>query len=345
MKPKFNPRTLVFLLLIFAGGWFLFHRQEIRNVSDAWQIASRQIRSLGGGSANLIQAVSGEAPGSKPNPAGVVRIASFNLHNYGSAKSKRTHVMESYAKIIRQFDLVAIQGIRTDDSNVIAALLDEVNRDGAHYGILTSPRLGRLVPPLQYAFLFDTRRIQPVDKPYVVADPEGLLQRPPFVGWFRAIGPAPEAAFTFSLVNWLVEAPVADKETMHVAKLLDAVRRDGRGEDDVIVAGTLQIADEELTPLLAGTTYQWLVRSVPTVTEGDWQLDNFIIDSPATVEFTGRSGSFDFLREFNFNVAQSLEISEHLPIWAEFFPEEGRASGLVATETAIIVPPGVVETR
>lgn len=345
MKSKFNPRSLLFVLMIFAGGWFLFHRQEIRNVSDAWQIANRQIRFLSGGSATLIQTVSGEDPANHRNSTGVLRIASFNLHNYGLAKSKRFHVMESYAKIIRQFDLVAVQGIRTDDSNVIAALLDHVNRQGGSYGILTSPRLGRQVPPQQYAFLFDTRRVQPIDKPYVVADPAGLLQRAPFVGWFRAIGPAPEQALTFSLVNWHIESTAAEKETPHLAKLIDAVRQDGRGEDDVIVAGTLQIGEQELTPLLAGSAYQWLVRAVPTVTDGDWELDNFIVDSKATVEYTGRSGSFDFLREFNLNVAQSLEVSEHLPIWAEFFLEEGRSSGLVATESSLIVPHEGAETR
>lgn len=345
MKSKFNPRTILFLLMILAGGWFLFHRQEINNLSDAWQIANRQIRSLSGSSANLIQAVNSNDPISQRPANGVLRMASFNLHNYGLAKSKRFHVMESYAKIIRQFDVIAIQGIRTDDSNVVAALLDQVNRQGGSYGILTSPRLGLQTTPLQYAFLFDTRRVQPMDKPYVVADPEGLLQRPPFVGWFRAIGPPPEHAFTFSFVNWLVDASVAEKETLHLAKLLEAVRQDGRNEDDVIIAGTIQINEHELTPLLAGTTYQWLIRSVPTVTDGDWQLDNLIVDSKATVEFTGRSGSFDFLREFNFNVAQSLEVSEHLPVWAEFFLEEGRSSGLVATESTLIVPRAGVEIR
>lgn len=345
MKSKPNPRTILFVLAILAGGWFLFHRQEIQNVSDAWQLANRQIRSLTGGSAKIIQAVSSEGPAaSRPNN-GAIRIASFNLHNYGLAKSKRFHVMESYAKIIRQFDLIAIQGIRTDDSNVIAALLDQVNREGGSYGILTSPRLGRQVPPLQYAFLFDTRRVQPVDKPYVVADPEGLLQRPPFVGWFRVIGPAPDQAFTFSLANWMVEAAAVEQEAQHLGKLLEAVRQDGRGEDDVIVAGTIQVNEQELTPLLAGTTYQWLIRSVPTVTDGDWQLDNFVVDVKATVEYTGRSGNYDFLREFNLNIAQSLEVSEHLPVWAEFVSVEGLTSGLVASESSLIVPPARVETR
>ncbi len=333
------------LLLILGGGWFLFHRDEIRNVSDAWQVAGRQFRAISGNSANLFPVAADDEVVSTVRSSDALRIASFNLHNYGIVKSKRFHVMEAYAKIIRQFDLVAIQGIRTEDSNVIAALLDQVNKQGGNYGILTSPRLGRQVPPLQYAFIFDTRRIQPVDKPYVVADPEGLLQRPPFVGWFRAIGPPPDQALTFSLVNWLIDASVAETESRHLVNVYQAVRQDGRQEDDVIIAGTVQFDPNELTPVLAGSNLQCLIRSVPTVVDGNWQPDNLIVDSQATVEFSGRSGNYDFLREFNLNVAQSLEISEHLPIWAEFFREEGRSSGLVASETTVIVPSGAAETR
>lgn len=345
MKPKFNPRTILFVILILVGGWFLINRDEIRNLSDAWHVANRQIKSLSGGTAALLQTSDSDVTTQTSQNAGVLRIASFNLHNYGLVKSKRFHVLEAYAKIFRNFDVIAVQGIRTDDSNVIATLLDHINKGGGSYGILTSPRLGRQVPPLQYAFIFDTRRVQPIDKPYVVSDPEGLLQRPPFVGWFRAVGPIPEQAFTFSMVNWIVDSEAAEKEVPHLANLCRAVRQDGRQEDDVVVAGTLQFDSNELVPMLAGSDFQCLIRAVPTVADGDWQIDNFVIDSKATIEFTGRSGNFDFLREYNLNVAQSLEISEHLPIWAEFYVHEGRSSGLVASESSPITRPAGAEIR
>ncbi|MBL8890604.1 MAG: hypothetical protein JNL67_11555 [Planctomycetaceae bacterium] len=345
MKPKFNPRTILFGTLILVGGWFLFHRNEIRNLSDAWQVANRQIHSLSGGTASLLQTSEIAPTGQSSQKPNVLRIASFNLHNYGLVKSKRFHVLDAYAKIFQNFDVVAVQGIRTDDSNVIATLLDHINKGGRAYGILTSPRLGRQVPPLQYAFIFDTRRVQPIDKPYVVSDPEGLLQRPPFVGWFRAVGPSPEQAFTFSMVNWLVDSAAAETEVPHLVNLCRAVRQDGRQEDDVLLAGTIQFDSNELTPLVAGSDFQCLIRAVPTVVDGDWQVDNFVCDSKATIEYTGRSGSFDFLREYNLNVAQSLEISEHLPIWAEFFLEEGRSSGLVASDPSPITRPAGAEIR
>lgn len=338
MKANFNPRSLLFVLIIVVGGWLLFHRDEIHNVSDAFQVASRQFGSLTAQSSNLLTSAPLVGPAASATdsqrPPGLLRVASFNLHNYGLAKSKRFHVMEFYGRIIRQFDIVAVQGIRTDDTNVIAALMDHVNRNGGQYGILTSPRVGRLTAPQQYAFIYDTRRVQPAGKPYVVSDPDALLNRPPFVGWFRCLGPSPERAFTFSLVNWHVEESTAEAELQHLLNLSKAVRQDGRQEDDVIVLGTLQAGDEQLAPLVAGSTFNWLVRSPSTLVDGAYQSDNLVIDGKSTVEFTGRSGVFDFLREFNLNIPQSLEVSEHLPIWAEFFVEEGRASGLVASDSS-----------
>ena len=50
----------------------------------------------------------------------------------------------------------------------------------------------------------------------------------------------------------------------------------------------------------------------------------------ATVEFTGRAGVFDFVREFNLTEQQALEVSDHFPIWAEFSSYEGGQPGRVA---------------
>jgi hypothetical protein len=300
-------------------------------------LAQRQFRSLTQQSSALFPVSGSPAADEGPRSGETVRIGSFNLHNYGSGKAKRTHVMQLYGKILRQFDVVAVQGIRTEDSNVIAALLDRVNEAGGGYAIITSPRIGQVGTPQQYAFIYNTRRIEPLGVPYVVSDPENLLNRPPFVGWFRCRGVTPQQAFTFSLANFQIDEAFVDQESRYLVDLCQAIRQDGRQEDDVILAGTLQMGDHELTPRLAGSSYNWLIRGQATAPDGDWQVDNFVLDPRATQEFTGRSGVLDFLRQENLNIAQALEVSEHLPIWAEFFIHEGRSSGLVATGSAAVV--------
>ena len=49
-----------------------------------------------------------------------------------------------------------------------------------------------------------------------------------------------------------------------------------------------------------------------------------------TVEFTGSCGVFDLMAEFGLSVDEALEVSDHLPVWAEFSVRESTAVGPVA---------------
>ena len=98
---------------------------------------------------------------------------------------------------------------------------------------------------------------------------------------------------------------------------LPRCRDDGRGEDDLIqpaisaapIGIGLRLAElARLRPAIAG---------VPTNTVGDRQEAN-IYYSSAVVEFTGRAGVLDLVRQFNLTVEQRLAISDHMPVWAEF---------------------------
>ena len=55
--------------------------------------------------------------------------------------------------------------------------------------------------------------------------------------------------------------------------------------------------------------------------------DNIVIDRRATVEFTGRTEVIDLMRRFNLTMAEAMEVSEHLPICAEFSVYEGGQAG------------------
>jgi hypothetical protein len=52
-------------------------------------------------------------------------------------------------------------------------------------------------------------------------------------------------------------------------------------------------------------------------------LDQILHPRNATDESIGRAGVFDFLREFNLSIEEALEISDHLPVWADYSIREG----------------------
>jgi hypothetical protein len=57
--------------------------------------------------------------------------------------------------------------------------------------------------------------------------------------------------------------------------------------------------------------------------------DNILFDRRATVEYTGRCGVVDLIRELDLTPQAALEISEHLPVWAEFSSYENGQRGHV----------------
>ena len=72
--------------------------------------------------------------------------------------------------------------------------------------------------------------------------------------------------------------------------------------------------------------------STTTNTRRTKQYDNIIFSQATTSEFTGDAGVLDLMRGFNLSEEAALEVSDHLPIWAEFSPYEDDGHGIIATK-------------
>ncbi len=254
-----------------------------------------------------------------------IRIASFQLGRLDEAKLANRRVADVLAHLIPQFDLVAVQGVRGKNQAVLVRLIDQVNAaSGRTYDFATCPTQRRDALEHYSAFLFDRARID-VDRATVhfVEDRLNRFLITPLVGAFRVRGTDPELAFTFTLINVETDPEHAAAELDLLADVYRAVRNDGRNEDDVIVLGDLEADDQHLGELgkLFGATA--LFSNVPTTTRGTRLADNMVIDRRATVEFTGRTEVIDLMRQFNLTMAEAMEVSEHLPICAEFSSYEG----------------------
>jgi len=260
-----------------------------------------------------------------------IRVASFNIQVFGVTKAGKTHVMEILARIVRQFDVVAVQEIRSKDQSLLPQFIDLINSTGRHYDYAIGPRLGRTSSKEQYSFIFDRASVE-IDRHqlYTVEDPDDLLHREPYVGWFRVRGPPSDEAFTFTLVNIHTDPDETEYELDVLDDVLRKVQDDGRNEDDVIILGDLNVDDRHMGQLGEFPGIAWTVSGTPTNTRGTAQYDNIVFHQRATTEYTGRSGVYDFLREFDLTVEQALEVSDHMPVWAEFSIYEGGIAGRVA---------------
>jgi len=264
-----------------------------------------------------------KAPPASPNDA--IKIASFNIEVFGEKKVHEAPVVDVLVKICRHFDIIAVQEVRSVQDNVLPLFVQALNADGSHYNFVIGPRLGRTSSKEQYAFIFDTDTIE-VDRNqlYTLEDPDDLLHREPLVALFRVRGLPPNQAFTFKLVNIHTDPDEVAKEMDVLDDTFYAIRdKDGVVEDDVILLGDLNADDKHFGELGRIPNLGHVISGHATNTRGTHQFDNIVFDSKNTVEFTGRGGVFDFMREYNLSLEDALLVSDHLPIWAEFSVFEG----------------------
>lgn len=295
------------------------------------------------------------AIGGQPQPPQpgepTIRIASFNIQTWGDSKAQKPYVQETIAQIIAQFDIVAIQEIRTQDEYFLTNFLrDYVNRGNQRrYAYVIGPRLGRSISTEQYAYIYNTATIEVNPSVlFTMQDPQDLLHREPYVAMFRTRAP-PERAFTFMLINIHTDPDVAKEEIDVLADVYDAIRRMPIGEDDVILLGDLNTNVPSSDPYVQPRTGRPLepkdlgrlgqipgiypvVRNEATNVRGTKIHDNILFHSGSTTEFTGRGGVVDIQRMFNLSQEQALMVSDHRPVWGEFSVYESTAPGRMAQQ-------------
>ncbi len=275
-------------------------------------------------------------PPGQPNSGPVIRIASFNVESLGNAKAAKQYVMVRLADIVRKFDVVALQEIRSTNDYLIPDFLQLVNNPGGNlpqrrYDHVIGPRVGRTTNQEQFLYLFDTDRIV-VDRQsvYTISDPDDLLFAEPLVATFTTREVNPDEAFTFTVVNNRTDPMRVKEELDALAEVYRVVRRSARQEDDVILVGDFHADDRHLSRLGQLPGIFPTIAGVWTNTRQDNQYDNVLIHQPSTTEYTGRSGVFDVMRNYNLTEQQALEISDHFPVWAEFSIYERDYAGRVA---------------
>ncbi|RMF43474.1 MAG: hypothetical protein D6753_05040 [Planctomycetota bacterium] len=270
-------------------------------------------------------------PGNAAQPAEpTIRIATFDLYPFDEEKLENPEAIGWLVDTLQQFDIVAVQGIQSERDDILPQLTTRANVGTRAYDYLIGPRVGRGDNRQQFAFLFDTRTVE-TDRfeLYTVEDPHDVLTYEPLAAWFRCKSVPAAQAFTFSFVNARINPAMLEQELHALPALVAALAHDGRQEDDWVLAGGFGVDAQRLDALgIPGVRI--LNRRHTTDLMGTAMVDNLLCPRAATIEFTGRAGVFDFLREFNLSDTDAAEVAGHLPVWAEFSCWEGNVPGKYA---------------
>ena len=309
-----RPSVGLLAMLAAAGSWLLLG-------GAPWRAMSVPLSETIPAAATWV----GGTPVAKTSQA-TIRLATLDLHEFGREQVESTDLLDLLGRSLHDFDLVALQHIVSPEPQMVPAIVDHLNAAGGHWDYAVSLPTGREQPRQQFAFLFRPERVMLDRKSlYHVLDPDDVLNHEPYVAAFRAAGVDADTAFTFTVVNTLVSDQFAEsrREQQALWNVFQAVRNDGRGEDDVILLGNFGASTTDLSRLLPSTDIAWAVIERPTNVDRDQQSVNLFFSRSATIEFTGRSDVKDLVRDLNLSIDQVKRLSTSLPVWAEFSVYEG----------------------
>jgi deoxyribonuclease-1-like protein len=277
--------------------------------------------------------------GNSPTEANndTITIASFNIQIFGVSKAGKPEVMDILAQIIRRYDIVAIQEIRDISETAIVDLRNEVNSDGGTYEVITSPRLGRTSSKEQYAFMYDTAAIS-YKNLSVTYDDDGDLdginniddsmntdtyEREPYAALFGTTS----GSFDFVLVNIHIKPDDATAEINLLPDVIDFVST-SLGEPDIICLGDFNAdgsyySEDDYLTVFPATDYLWLIPNTldTTVAVSDNTYDRFATTIDLANDYAESFGVLYFDQEYDFSALAITpnKVSDHYPIWAEFY--------------------------
>ena len=257
-----------------VGGWYASANYSLevhRSAEGKFQYVRIVPRTASGSVPS--EGAADQPPAAPPAPA--IRMATFNLDGLDDNRLANPKVCDSLVRILSRFDVVALQHIHSGNRGVLMRLKDQINATGRCFDFVTCPTLDRDPAEIYNAMLFDATTVE-VDHSTVhsVDAPPGTFHVLPLVAEFRVRGPPPSEAFTFALVNVLVDPRRGPQELDSLAEVFRAARDSGRasdsghGEDDIIMLGDFEADPEHLGRLGHVPGLVAAVNGVPTTTRG-----------------------------------------------------------------------------
>lgn len=234
-----------------------------------------------------------------------IKIASFNIQVFGKSKIKNPEIMKYIVQIIKNFDIVAIQEIRSKEQDVLPTLIDML---GNNWEYRISEPLGRTQSKEQYGFVYNKDKIK-IKYCIQVTDINDVLHREPFICYCQA------GNFDFSLINIHTDP---DEVNYEINILDDILKEEIKTEKDAIILGDLNASPEKFGELLNIEGISWAIPdSVKTNVLETKNYDNLVFIKTYLNEFV--SGAvFNFKTEYNLSDSLAKKISDHFPVYGIF---------------------------
>jgi endonuclease/exonuclease/phosphatase family metal-dependent hydrolase len=247
-----------------------------------------------------------------------ISIMSFNIQIFGASKMAKQEVVSILTDIVSQYDLIAIQEVRSVSIDPVLQFMDLLSRK---YKYILGPREGRTNSKEQYWTIYNSERLIVIEYESW-PDINDKYERNPMGIYFKTI-----SNFDFILINNHIQPSDALSEINTLTEVITYFK-DLWKENDVLIVGDFnsdgQYFNESLLyEVFPEDEYTIIITNEydTTVAESDNTYDRFIITSSAIEDYTGNFGIVRFDEIFDFSSLNILpkQVSDHYPIWAEYY--------------------------
>lgn len=248
-----------------------------------------------------------------PSP---LRVATFNLANFGPSKSSKDDKVAGYVEVINDYDLVAVQEITDKSENAPDVLLKALKAEDRDWDLVLSRRTG--VDPTdrtyqeQYGFFYRSSVVLPIEEGKLFLDPNDAFVREPQATPFKTV----EEDLTFVLMTIHTSPSFALPEVQALAEAHLWATSEWPWEDDIIIVGDFNAAcsyvqpDDLVGADITSSTFTWVVpdnADTNVATSSACAYDRVVLDAEASTHYNGTWGIDQ--RETIGN------ISDHFLVW------------------------------
>ena len=251
---------------------------------------------------------------------GILKVLTWNIQDLG--KSKSNEEIYTIAKIINDFDIVAIQEVVAKDpggAKAVAKIADELNRMGNKWNYQISPPTKSPSNYIRerYAYLWKTSKLKIIKKATLDTSLENVIEREPFLGEFEIAKNKEKLHF----IN--IHARVYNRNPeMEIAYFKYYFKK--LGTANFIILGDFNLNENHTVwnPLYK-LGFTAAIKKTPTSLKRkckygiytNYPIDNIYFNTKFLKKVN--ANAIDFVGDCS-NLLNSRKISDHLPVFLEF---------------------------
>lgn len=250
------------------------------------------------------------------NDSNILRIATFNIQNFGKSKLAKTFIVDTLSLIIRHFDIVAVQEISDISNTTAGKFLKVINKHENKYRMACSPRTGKQTDDKtsaeQYVFYYNQQKLELVDTALYDDRKHDYFQREPWIAQFR--NKISGDTLTICTIHTMPARAVKEIEALqYVAEWIPQRFQHSR---QLIIcgdfnAGCAYASPDELDQLpIRHTPYQWLIPDnyKTNLSKSSCAYDRFV---------TTNQLKYKVLKTEVYHFFKSKTVSDHWPVYIE----------------------------